>query len=76
MAVWIRTTELPIEYYDKHFLWKAGNKVGKTLKVDVHTIKDNKMDAELNSIKSGRFARINVKISLEKKTDSEIKNSK
>lgn len=37
VAAWIRIPNLPIEYYKKHFLWRIGNKVGRTLKVDVHT---------------------------------------
>lgn len=67
IAVWIRIPDLPIEYYDKHFLWKARNMVGKTMKVDVHTIKENHRGGELNTTERGRFARISVEINLEKK---------
>lgn len=66
IAAWICIPDLPIEYYDKHLLWKLGNKVGKTLKVDVHTIRENKNGGELNTTEIGRFARISVELNLNK----------
>lgn len=41
--------------------------------MDVHTIKENKKGGELNSIVSGRFARISVELNLEKKLIPRIK---
>lgn len=73
IAVWIRIPDLPIEYYEKHFLWKAGDKIGKTLKVDVHIIKENQIEGEMNSTERGRFARISVEVNLEKKLVPRIK---
>lgn len=55
------------------FLWKMGNKVGKTLKVNAHTIKKDNSGGELNTIERGRFARISVEINLEKKLIPRIK---
>lgn len=66
IAAWIRIPDLPIEYYDKHFLWKLGNKVGKTLKVDVHTIRENKNGGELYTTERGRFTRISLELNLDK----------
>lgn len=73
IIVWIRIPDLPIEYYEKHFLWKVGDKIGKTLKVDVHTIKENQVGGEMNSTARGRFARISVELNLEKKLVPRIK---
>ncbi|XP_016206134.1 uncharacterized protein LOC107646465 [Arachis ipaensis] len=57
VAVWIRIPNLPIELYNKFFLWKVGKTLGTMLKVD-----------ELTSIHSrDKFARICVEIDLKKK---------
>lgn len=34
VAVWIRIPRLPIEYYDRKVLWRIGNSLGYTIKVD------------------------------------------
>lgn len=73
IIVWIRIPYLSIEYYDKHFLWKMGDKIGKTLKVDGHTIKENRNGGEMNTTERGRFARISVEVNLEKKLVPRIK---
>ncbi|KAI8005648.1 hypothetical protein LOK49_LG07G00964 [Camellia lanceoleosa] len=36
-VVWARLQSLPIEYYDHHILRRIGSKLGKLLKIDVHT---------------------------------------
>lgn len=41
-AVWVRIPKLPIEYYEKHLLWELGNEIGRTLKVDEHTMNERK----------------------------------
>jgi hypothetical protein len=38
MAVWVRFSGLPIEYYDKKILNGIGNRIGKTVKVDKNTL--------------------------------------
>ncbi|KAJ1427557.1 Reverse transcriptase zinc-binding domain [Sesbania bispinosa] len=54
IAVWARIPQLPMELYNKHFLWRAGQQLDTMLKVD-----------DLTSIHSrGRFARICVEIDL------------
>lgn len=47
--------------------------MGKTLKVDIHTIKENQNGGELNTTKKGRFSRISVELNLDKKFVSRIK---
>lgn len=47
--------------------------MGKSLKIDVHTIKENHNGGELNITKRGRFGRISVEINLEKKLVPRIK---
>lgn len=34
VAVWIRFSELPLEYYDSKILKNVGNRIGRTVKVD------------------------------------------
>ncbi|XP_058733249.1 uncharacterized protein At4g02000-like [Vicia villosa] len=56
VAVWVRISELPVEYYDCRVLHHIGNKIGKTVKVDKNTV----MHAR------GKYARICVEIDLTK----------
>lgn len=34
MAIWVRIPNMPVEYFKKRFLWKVGNFIGRTLKID------------------------------------------
>lgn len=34
LCVWVRFSMLPVEYYTQRWLERAGNKIGRTLKVD------------------------------------------
>ncbi|KAI3954788.1 hypothetical protein MKW98_002894 [Papaver atlanticum] len=54
--LWARLPTLPIEYFDKEFMFQAGNLIGKTIKVDVVT----------ESLTRDRFARICVETDLSK----------
>lgn len=56
IIVWIRLSELPIEYYKPSVLWELGQAIGPVLRVDTHTTTKSK----------GRFARIYVQINFEK----------
>ncbi|KAJ1432396.1 hypothetical protein SESBI_06657 [Sesbania bispinosa] len=40
VAVWIRIAGLPVEYYDRQILWRIGDTVGQTLKVDSNTLRE------------------------------------
>lgn len=35
LPIWVRFPKLPVEYYSVDWLHRAGNKLGKTLKVDM-----------------------------------------
>lgn len=63
-AVWVRISGLPFEYYEKHTLWELGNFIGRTLRVDIHTIKENTGVNGLGAIQRGKFARICVEVNL------------
>lgn len=65
-AVWIRIPGLPIEYYKKPILWEVGNEVGRTLRVDVHTINEEKVRNGVRSTERAQFARICVEVDLRK----------
>lgn len=59
---------LPIEYYEKHFLWSVRNSIGKTMKEDPNTLAlvlDGGMD-DFN-VEQGKFTHISVEIDLKKK---------
>ena len=45
-AIWARIPGLPIEFYNKHFLWRIGNRIGKSLKVDTNTLSRKKDDGD------------------------------
>lgn len=55
LAIWVRLSELPTEFYDHSILAKVGNKLGKLVKTDVctsYTIR-------------GRYVRICVEVPLD-----------
>lgn len=56
LLVWIRFPVLPVEYYTHKWLVRAGNKIGKTMKVDKATLLASR----------GRFARVCVEVDLKK----------
>jgi hypothetical protein len=56
VAVWMRITGLPIEYYDARILNFIGNRVGKTVKVDKNTLLQER----------GKYARLCVQVDLTK----------
>jgi hypothetical protein len=56
VAVWMRISGLPIEYYDSQILSFIGNNVGKTVKVDKNTLAQER----------GKYARLCVQVDLTK----------
>jgi hypothetical protein len=56
VAVWMRISGLPIEYYDSQILSFIGNNVGKTVKVDKNTLTQER----------GKYARLCVQVDLTK----------
>jgi hypothetical protein len=67
VAVWIRIPGLPIEYYDKHILWRIGSCIGRTVKIDANTLKSKKnIESKWHVPERGKFARICVEIDLRK----------
>ncbi|XP_058782898.1 uncharacterized protein LOC131657527 [Vicia villosa] len=56
VAVWVRISGLPIEYYDARALSAFGDRIGSTLKVDKTTIKQER----------DKYARICVTVNLSK----------
>jgi hypothetical protein len=54
VAVWLRISGLPIEYYDSRALKFIGNRIGKTVKVDKNTL----------SLERGKYARLCVQVNL------------
>ena len=56
VAVWVRLTELPIEYYNVEALQIIGNAIGRVLRIDTHTANESR----------GRFARLCIQVDIEK----------
>ncbi|WJX46615.1 hypothetical protein P8452_33396 [Trifolium repens] len=56
VAVWLRISGLPIEYYDSKALHFIGNRIGKTIKVDKNTLAQER----------GKYARLCVQVNLTK----------
>lgn len=56
LPAWVRFPWLSVEYYTEEWLWKAGNSIGKTIKIDDTTL----------ATARGRFARVCVEIDLDK----------
>ncbi|WJX44958.1 hypothetical protein P8452_31879 [Trifolium repens] len=56
MAVWVRFSGIPIEYYDKNILSIIGNRIGRTIKVDRNTLLQER----------GKYARLCVEVELAK----------
>lgn len=54
VAVWIRISGLPIEYYDAKMLHAIGDRVGRTIKVDKNTIQRER----------GKYVRICVEVNI------------
>ncbi|KAG5017363.1 hypothetical protein JHK85_023499 [Glycine max] len=54
-SVWVRIPMLPMELYNSEFLYKVGDLLGTTLKIDVNMPIQNR----------GKFARICVELDLE-----------
>jgi hypothetical protein len=56
VAVWVRFSGLPIEYYDAKMLYFIGNRIGRTIKVDKNTLMQER----------GKYARMCVEVDLSK----------
>ncbi|KAJ1434375.1 Myc-type, basic helix-loop-helix [Sesbania bispinosa] len=39
VAVWVRVSNFPMEFYDRSILWRIGDTIGKTVKIDSNTLK-------------------------------------
>ncbi|KAF7834641.1 zinc ion binding nucleic acid binding protein [Senna tora] len=63
LAVWVRFSDLPIEFFYSNFLRCFGNTIGRTVKVDITTIMQSR----------GRFARVCVEVDLSKPLLSKYK---
>lgn len=61
-----------MQYFDKTFLWRIGNHIGKTLKVDSNHIRALQEEIEDDEIKHGRFARICIEVDLRKKLQPKV----
>ncbi|KAK7289688.1 hypothetical protein RIF29_03530 [Crotalaria pallida] len=56
VAVWVRFSGLPIEYYDSKFLHFVGDRIGRTIRVDKTTFHQER----------GKYARLCVEVDLTK----------
>ncbi|XP_061363867.1 uncharacterized protein LOC133307381 [Gastrolobium bilobum] len=66
MAVWIRIPGVPREFYTHKDLWRMGNMVGRTLRIDENSLRISGQGQLEEITDRGRFARICVEIDLGK----------
>ncbi|KAJ1377413.1 Ribonuclease H-like superfamily [Sesbania bispinosa] len=66
VVVWIRIPGLPVEYYDRKILWRIGNTVGHTIKIDLNTLREKVSGLGELVTDRAKFARICVEVDLQK----------
>ncbi|KAJ1428917.1 hypothetical protein SESBI_08631 [Sesbania bispinosa] len=66
VAVWIRVPGLPMEYYDRNILWRIGDTLGKTVKIDSNTLKPKDGCWGQSTTEMGKFARLCIEVDLRK----------
>lgn len=64
IATWVRVPDIPIHCYNRHFISRLGDRIGKTLKVDMNTLTD--FHSRNSRVERGKFARICVELDLQK----------
>ncbi|XP_028771466.1 uncharacterized protein LOC114728699 [Neltuma alba] len=62
VATWIRIPDIPMHCYNHHFISRLGDRIGRTLKVDLKTLED--FSTRNARVERGRFARICVELNL------------
>ncbi|XP_054801566.1 uncharacterized protein LOC129305604 [Prosopis cineraria] len=67
IALWVRLTIIPIQWYDKEILWRLGNCIGKTLKVDSNSLSESDTTDKNGKTERGKFVRISIEVDLQKK---------
>ncbi|KAK4283840.1 hypothetical protein QN277_000747 [Acacia crassicarpa] len=65
VATWVRIPDVPMHLYNKHYISRLGDQIGRTLKVDMNTLQDYQTDSP--KIQRGKFVRICVELNLQKK---------
>ncbi|KAJ1438407.1 hypothetical protein SESBI_03016 [Sesbania bispinosa] len=66
VAVWVRVPGLPIEFYDKRVLWRIGNVLGKTVKIDANTLQEKATEHGDFVTERAKFATICIEVDLNK----------
>lgn len=61
---WVRIPHIPMQCYNKQFITRLGNRIGKTLRVDLNTLAES--SSESMKVERGRYARICVELDLQK----------
>lgn len=65
VATWVCIPDVPVHCYNRHCLTRIGNRIGKILKVDMHTLAN--WLAPDSKVERAKFVRICVKLDLQKK---------
>lgn len=67
---WVRIPNIPPQCYNKSFITRLGNRIGRTLRVDMNTLSDSHMEGP--RVERGKYARICVELDLQKKLISRV----
>lgn len=70
VALWVRIPNIPIQCYNRAFISRLGNRIGKTIKVDLLTPSEN--PTATARVERGRYARICVELDLQRKLVSKV----
>ncbi|XP_028788193.1 uncharacterized protein LOC114744170 [Neltuma alba] len=66
VATWVRIPDIPMHYYNSHCITRIGDRIGRTLKVDINTL-SNGLYTNQTKVERGKYARICVELDLQKK---------
>lgn len=61
VAMWVTIPGLPIEYYDRHILWRIGNCLERTVKANSVTLRKSNMGGTCTTTRT-KFARVCVEV--------------
>ncbi|KAJ1404222.1 hypothetical protein SESBI_26689 [Sesbania bispinosa] len=76
VVVWVHIHGLPIEFYERFILWKIGDTLGRTIKMDSNTLKSKEGVLDPSTTKRAKFARVYIEVKFEEDFDSKVSNSR
>lgn len=67
IAVWVCLPGLPIEYYEKHILWRIGDNIGRPMRIDSNILCENEgTRGDFVSTERAKFVRVCIEVDFRK----------